>query len=102
MNMCLLEVVICEKCRSSHFQSEGGSEKIFRTGWVTDLGGGTFAGGVSTPLHAINNGNIRTKCEICSKLTKKTLNAIDVVLVSFNFEQISHVVLILPLLTLNK
>ena len=65
-------------------------------------GGVTFAGGVSTPLHAINNGNIRTKCEICSKLTKKTLNAIDVVLVSFNFEQISHVVLILPLLTLNK
>ena len=94
------------------FQSEGGSEKFEHWGGVKKFlglgglpiwgGGGTFAGGVSTPLHAINNGNIRTKCEICSKLTKKTLNAIDVVLVSFNFEQISHVVLILPLLTLNK
>ena len=29
MNMCLLEVAMCEKCRSSHFQSEeeiGGNE----------------------------------------------------------------------------
>ena len=49
MNMCLLEVAICEKCRSRHFQSEGGgggSKKFedwgggnFRTGGVTDLGG---------------------------------------------------------------
>ena len=30
MNMCVLEIAMCEKCRSSHFQSEGGV-KIFRT-----------------------------------------------------------------------
>ena len=47
MNMCLLEVAMCAKCRSSHFQSEGGSKKFedlgglknFWTGGrVTDLG----------------------------------------------------------------
>ena len=37
MNMCLLEVAMCEKCRSSHFQSEGGVKKL-RTGVV----GGEF------------------------------------------------------------
>ena len=31
MNMCLLEVVMCEKCRSSHFQSETGGLKNIRT-----------------------------------------------------------------------
>ena len=30
-NMCFLEVAKCEKCRSSHFQSEGGVKKL-RTG----------------------------------------------------------------------
>ena len=61
MNMCLLEVAMCEKCRSSHFQSEGGvkslstwgSVKYFRTrggGGVTDLGGLTFPGG-SVPYY---------------------------------------------------
>ena len=43
--MCFLEVAMCEKCRSSYFQSERGSKKLeeweglknFRTG-----GGGGF------------------------------------------------------------
>ena len=50
MNMCLLEVATCEKCRSSHFQSEGGvkslrtglgggGRKDFRTGGVIFAGG---------------------------------------------------------------
>ena len=60
MNMCLLEVAMCEKCRSSHFQSEE-ETKSLRTGRelknfrITDLGGsgGTFAEGVSTPLNAM-------------------------------------------------
>ena len=55
MNMCLLEVAMCEKCRSSHFQSEReGSKKFQDWGVKKILGlGGTFAGGgwgrVSTP-----------------------------------------------------
>ena len=31
MNMCLLEVAMCEKFRDSHFQSEGGVKSL-RTG----------------------------------------------------------------------
>ena len=55
MNMCLLEVAMCEKWRSSHFQLEGGVKSLrtgrggvknFRTGGVTDLGKGNFAAGV--------------------------------------------------------
>ena len=38
MNMCLLEVAICEKCRSSHFQSEGG--KGLMTGGLKDFRSG--------------------------------------------------------------
>ena len=63
VNMCLLEVAMCEKRRSSHFQSEGGVKSLRTRGvkkfqdWVgvTDLGvgGGTFAEGVSTPLNAM-------------------------------------------------
>ena len=35
MEMCLLEVAMCEKCRSSHFQSEGeGSKKFEAWDWV--------------------------------------------------------------------
>ena len=63
--MCLLEVAICEKCRSSHFQSEGekglmtGGLKDFRSGGHNQFffweGGerskGNFAGQISTPLH---------------------------------------------------
>ena len=63
MNMCLLEVSMCEKCKSRYFQSEGGSKRFeewgglkkFRTGgegYRFGLGI-TFAGGVSTPLHAM-------------------------------------------------
>ena len=34
MNMCLLEVAMCEKCRSSHFQLEGVSKKFkYWGGW---------------------------------------------------------------------
>ena len=58
--MCVLEVAMCEKCRSSHFQSEGeikslrtGGLKNFRAGRVTNLGGYFCWGGVSTPLHAM-------------------------------------------------
>ena len=58
MNICSLEVAIREKCRSSHFQSEGGVKnfrtgggvKNFRTWWVIDLrwGGGGGGGGQYT------------------------------------------------------
>ena len=37
MNMCLLEVAISEKCRSSHFQSEGVVKSLRTEGGV---GGG--------------------------------------------------------------
>ena len=62
VNMCLLEVAMCEKRRSSHFQSEGGVRSLRTRGvkkfqdWVgvTDFrGGGTFAEGFSTPLNAM-------------------------------------------------
>ena len=32
MNMCSLEVAMCEKCRSSHFQSEGGVKSLRTVG----------------------------------------------------------------------
>ena len=49
MTMCLLEVAMCEKCRSSHFQSDGGVKSL-RTGRRGELkdfrtGGVIFAGG---------------------------------------------------------
>ena len=59
MNMCLLEVAICEKCRSSHFQSEGGSEKFEHWGGVKKFlglgglpiwGGGYFCWGGQYPI----------------------------------------------------
>ena len=59
MNMCLLEVAMYEKCRSSHFQSErgvkslrtGGGVKNFRTGGggFTVLGEGLLLLGGSVP-----------------------------------------------------
>ena len=65
MNMCLLEVAMCEKCKSSHFQSEVGSKKFedWGGGIFSDWGGYrfrgvTFAGEVSTPLHAMLVQNI--------------------------------------------
>ena len=36
--MCLLEAAMCEKCRSSHFQSELGGVKSLRTGGLKILG----------------------------------------------------------------
>ena len=60
--MYLLEVAMCEKCRSSHFKSEGGVKSLTtgggggvkncRAGGVTDLGG-YFSWGVSTSLHVM-------------------------------------------------
>ena len=43
--MCFLEVALCEKYRSSHFQWEGGV-KSFRTGGGYRFGGGYFCWGV--------------------------------------------------------
>ena len=51
-------------------------------------------------MFKVNNGNTRTMCEICSKLTIKTPERSDVFIV--NFEQILHTVIMFPLLTLNK
>ena len=53
--MCFLELAMCEKCRSSHFQLDGGSKKFedwggglknFRTGGGYRFGGGYFCWGV--------------------------------------------------------
>ena len=56
-------------------------------------------------MFKVNNRNTRARCEICSKLTIKTperrhwhRSAIFIV----NFERISHLVLVFPLLTLSK
>ena len=56
-------------------------------------------------LLKVNNGNPRKMCEICSKLTIKTpeqrhwrSSGIFIV----DFEQILQIVLVFPLLTLNK
>ena len=44
MNMCLLQVAMCKKCRSSHFQSEGGVKSLsIVVGWGG--GGGEAMGG---------------------------------------------------------
>ena len=53
--MCLLEVGMCGKCRSNHFQLEGGvrSLKTGRGFKNFQTGGSTFAGGVSNSLHAM-------------------------------------------------
>ena len=55
-------------------------------------------------LFKVNNGNTRTRCEICSELTIKTperrhWRCFGVFIV--NFGQISHLVLVFLLLTLN-
>ena len=60
MNMCLLGLAMCEKCRSSHFQSEGEVKSLrtgggvrvkhFRTGRLLIC---YFCWWVSTPLHAM-------------------------------------------------
>ena len=62
MNMCLLEVALCEKCRSSDFQSDGGGVEILRTGVggrvseILGLGVGLLLlRWVSTQLHAMKH-----------------------------------------------
>ena len=51
-------------------------------------------------LLKVNNRNTRTRCEMCSKLTIKTpVRRSGVFIV--NFEHISHLVLVFPLLTLS-
>ena len=56
-------------------------------------------------LFEVKKGNTRTMCEVCSKLTIKTpeqrqLRCSGVFVV--NFEEISHIVLVFPWLTLSK
>ena len=58
--MFFLEVAMCEKCRSSHFQLEGGVKswggvKKFRDWGSYQFGGGCYFhwGEVSTPLHVM-------------------------------------------------
>ena len=56
MNMCLLEVAMCEKCRGSHFESEGECKKFEDWGGGLKkfrIGGGYRFGGISTPLNAM-------------------------------------------------
>ena len=48
-----------------------------------------------------NNKNTRTRCEVCSKLTKKTPERCSGVFI-VNYEHISHFVLVFLLLTSNK
>ena len=55
-------------------------------------------------LLKVNNRNTRTRCEICSKLTKKTLERRHwrrSSIFSVNFEHISRLVLVFLLLTLS-
>ena len=54
----------------------------------------------STYMFQVNNRNTKTKCKICSKLTIKTLQSSGVFIVSF--KHISHLVLVLLLLTLSR
>ena len=49
-------------------------------------------------MFKVNNRNTRTSCEICSKLTIKFTNKVNIV----NFELISHLVLVFLLLTLSR
>ena len=56
-------------------------------------------------LFKVNNRNTRTGCEICSKLIIKTPEQYHLCRSSafiVNFEHISHLFLVFPLLTLNK
>ena len=49
----------------------------------------------------VRNGKIKAMCEICSKLTIKTLGRRSGVFIT-NLEQFSHIVLVFLLLSLNK
>ena len=73
-------------------QENAGWEKIVKKFLVS------YHNAAGIYLFKVNNGNIITVCKICSKLTIKTERS-GVFIV--NFEQISHIVLVFPLLTLN-
>ena len=75
-------------------------QKYQRCGWVEDI---VFQAG--NCMFKFNNRNTRARCEICSRLTikapeRRQLSRSDVFIV--NFEYISHLVLVFPLLTLSK
>ena len=84
MDMCLLEVAMCEKFRSSHFQWEGGvqslgtggrSLKNFRSGEGYQFGGtfsGGGGGGVSTSWHDMLLSSTYWPFSLC-KIFKKFL-----------------------------
>ena len=68
MNMCLLEVNMCEKCRSSHFQSKGGVKSLRTGGGLLLLGGAVPH--YMTWLFQINH-NCVTKCTLQAKFLLK-------------------------------
>ena len=49
----------------------------------------------------VNNRNTRARCEICSKLTIKIPERLSGIFI-VNFEHISHLVLVILLLTLSR
>ena len=53
-------------------------------------------------MFKVNNRNIRTRFEICSKLTIKIPDILIPGIFIVNFEDISHLVLVLLLLTLSR
>ena len=53
-------------------------------------------------LSKVNNGGTRGRCEIYSKTTLKTPEQHRSGVLIVNFEEISHIILVFPLLTLNK
>ena len=88
---------ISSPCHCQWFHAKQDSEiKILKVDFLNFLSAGIY-------LLKFNSRNIRTRCEICSKLTIKTPEQhqrFGVFIV--NFEHISHLVLVSPLLTLNK
>ena len=75
-------------------------QKYQRCGWVEDI---VFQAG--NCMFKVNNRNTRARSEICSRLTIKTperrqLSPSDVFIV--NFEYISQLFLVFPLLTVSK
>ena len=66
MNMCLWEVAICEKCRSSHFQSEEGGVEILRTG-------GSRASRETTSSKSSRDSEIEEKMEVAQLIAEAEL-----------------------------
>ena len=90
--------------KSWHFLTFSGSN-VTNTSYMTERYSRSKLTHASNYMFKINNRNIRTKCEICSKLTIKTpkrrhWHHSRVFIV--NFEHISHLVLVLLLLTLSR